>query len=378
LARYGILTAGGDCPGLNAVLRATGKTLLGHGHELIGFEDGFLGIMNRRYRVLNQQDLSGILTIGGTILGTSNRDNPFKWCAPEALLRGEPQVDCSDHAVEFLHELGIKGLIVIGGDGSLNIAHRLQSEKNIPCIGVPKTIDNDLQATDVTFGFDTAVQIATECIDRLHSTAMSHHRAMVVEIMGRYAGWLTLHAGVAGGADVILLPEIPYDVRRVCDVIAKRSQVGKRFSILAVSEGAKPLGGGVTVARRVVGSHDPIRLGGIAQRIASEIEDMAGVETRATVLGHIQRGGSPSSMDRLLATGFGHLAAELVLENAWGQMAAYQCGKFVPVEIASAISGLKLVTPDNPLIAAARAIGVSFGDETLNGVAEDEVEEKAG
>jgi 6-phosphofructokinase 1 len=352
---------------LNAVLRATGKTLIGHGHELIGFEDGFLGIMERRHRVLSQNDLSGILTLGGTIIGTSNRDNPFKWCSQDALVRGESQEDCSDHAVAYLNELGIKGLVVIGGDGSLNIAHRFQTEKGVQCIGVPKTIDNDLQATDVTFGFDTAVQIATECIDRLHSTAMSHHRAMVVEIMGRYAGWLTLHAGVAGGADVILLPEIPYNVQQVCKVIAKRSQVGKRFSILAVSEGAKPLGGGVTVARRVAGSHDPIRLGGIAQRLASEIEDMAGVETRATVLGHIQRGGSPSSMDRILATGFGHLAAELVLQNAWGQMAAYQCGKFVPVSIESAISGLKLVTADNPLIAAAKAVGVSFGDEAVNG-----------
>lgn len=362
MARYGILTAGGDCPGLNAVLRATGKTLIGHGHEIIGFEDGFLGLMERRYRTLTQHDLSGILMLGGTILGTSNRDNPFKWCSQEALMRGEPQTDCSERAIDLIKELGIAGMIIVGGDGSLSIAHRLNSEKGVPCVGVPKTIDNDLQATDVTFGFDTAVQIATECIDRLHSTAMSHHRAMVVEIMGRYAGWLTLHAGVAGGADVILIPEIPYNVEEVCNVIAQRSHVGKRFSILAVSEGAKPLGGGVTVARRVAGSHDPIRLGGIAQRLATEIEDLAGVETRATVLGHIQRGGSPSSMDRLLATGFGHLAAELVLDNAWGQMAAYQCGRFVAVPIQEAVSRLKLVQPDNSLIAAARAVGVSFGD----------------
>lgn len=362
MARYGILTGGGDCPGLNAVLRAAGKTLIGHGHEIIGFEDGFLGLMERRYRTLNQQDLSGILTLGGTILGTSNRDNPFSWCSQEALTRGEPQTDCSDIAVGLIKELGIGGMIIIGGDGSLSIAHRLNSEKKVPCVGVPKTIDNDLHATDVTFGFDTAVQIATECIDRLHSTAMSHHRAMVVEIMGRYAGWLTLHAGVAGGADVILIPEIPYNVESVCRMIAQRSHVGKRFSILAVSEGAKPLGGGVTVARHVKGSHDPVRLGGIAQRLATEIEDVAGVETRATVLGHIQRGGSPSSLDRLLATGFGHLAAELVLADAWGQMASYQCGKFVPVPIEQAVSKLKVVEPDNPLIAAARAVGVSFGE----------------
>ncbi|MGI8905878.1 MAG: 6-phosphofructokinase [Candidatus Sumerlaeaceae bacterium] len=362
MARYGILTGGGDCPGLNAVLRAAGKILIARGHEVIGFEDGFLGIMESRYRTLSQHDLSGILAMGGTILGTSNRDNPFKWCSAQALTAGEPQTDCSDQVVALLEKLEIEGLIIIGGDGSLSIAHRLHEEKGVRCVGVPKTIDNDLQATDLTFGFDTAVQIATECIDRLHSTAMSHHRAMVVEIMGRYAGWLALNAGVAGGADVILIPEIPYSVDAVCRVIRDRSTVGKRFSILAVSEGAKPVGGGVTVAHRVAGSHDPIRLGGIAQRLATEIEDLAGVETRATVLGHIQRGGSPSSMDRLLATGFGHLAAELVLEKAWGQMAAYQCGTFAAVPIKDAVSRLKLVPADNTLVAAARAIGVGFGD----------------
>jgi 6-phosphofructokinase 1 len=344
------------------VLRAAGKTLLGNGHELIGFEDGFLGIMESRYRNLTFQDLSGILTQGGTILGTSNRDNPFKWCSMDAFQKGEPQTDCSDHVVKLFSELDLTGIIIIGGDGSLSIARRLTEEKGIPCVGVPKTIDNDLQATDVTFGFDTAVQIATDCIDRLHSTAMSHHRAMVVEIMGRYAGWLTLHAGAAGGADVILIPEIPYRVETVCDLIRERGTTGKRFSIIAVSEGAKPMGGDVTVARRVVGSHDPIRLGGIAQRLAMEIEDMTGVESRATVLGHIQRGGTPSSRDRLLATGFGHLAAELALQGAWGQMAAYQCGKFVPVPIKDAVSRLKLVPLDDPIVRSARAVGTSFGD----------------
>jgi len=361
--RFGILTGGGDCPGLNAVLRATGKTLIGAGHELYGFEDGFLGLMTGRYRKLAHSDLSGILTLGGTILGTSNRDNPFKWCHPEEFARGVEQSDQSDKVVEVFNSLHLDGLIVIGGDGSLSIADRLGRERKIPCIGVPKTIDNDLEATDVTFGFDTAVQIATECIDRLHSTAMSHHRAMVVEIMGRYAGWLTLHAGTAGGADVILLPEIPFQPELVIRAIQERSRTGKRFSIIAVSEGAKPVGGQLTVSKIVAGSHDPIRLGGIAQRLADQIEVEGRVESRATVLGHIQRGGSPSSMDRLLGTGFGHLAAELAMEGAFGMMAAYQCGKFVPVPISSAVSRLKLVQPDNAVLRAARAVGTVFGDE---------------
>lgn len=344
------------------MLRAAGKTLLAQGHELIGFEDGFFGVMMNRTRNLTHQELSGILTVGGTILGTSNRDNPFKWASPEEFAAGVPQSDRSDRLVEVFHDHRLDGLIIIGGDGSLSIANRLVTEKNIPCIGVPKTIDNDLQATDVTFGFDTAVQIATDSVDRLHSTAMSHHRAMVVEIMGRYAGWLTLYAGVAGGADIILIPEIPYETEHVMRAIERRSKFGKRFSIVAVSEGAKPKGGELTVNKLVAGSHDPIRLGGIAQRLADQIETETGVESRATVLGHVQRGGSPTSMDRLLATGFGHLAAKLALDGAWGMMASYQCGNFVPVPIRDAVSQLKLVPHDSPMIHAARDIGVSFGD----------------
>lgn len=359
--RFGILTAGGDCPGLNAVLRATGKTLLAHGHELIGFEDGFLGILERRWRDLTTCNLSGILTVGGTILGSSNRDNPFLWSPTMHRGDGTAPSDHSDRVVALLKELGIEGLIVIGGDGSMIMANRLIQEKGVNCIGVPKTIDNDLGATDVTFGFDTAVQIATECIDRLHSTAMSHHRAMVVEIMGRYAGWLTLYSGVASGADVILLPEIPYDMEKVCQAIRERSTVGKRFSIIAVAEGAKPIGGKMTVSKVIASSPDPLRLGGIASRIADEIEATTGVEARATVLGHIQRGGTPSAQDRLLATGFGHTAAELALAGKWGHMASYRCGEFVSVPLKDSVKKLRLVPVDHPLIAAAQAIGTSFG-----------------
>jgi len=361
--RFGILTAGGDCPGLNAVLRAVGKTIMGHGHELIGFEDGFLGILERRYRRLTNCDLSGILTHGGTILGSSNRDNPFMWSPTTHLDGGKAQSDHSDVVVEVFKELGIEGLIVIGGDGSMIMSNRLIEEKGLNVIGIPKTIDNDLGATDVTFGFDTAVQIATECIDRLHSTAMSHHRAMVIEVMGRYAGWLTLYAGVASGADVILLPEIPYNLETICRVIKDRSLVGKRFSIIAVAEGAKPLGGQLTVSKVIASSPEPIRLGGIATRLAEEIETVTGVEARATVLGHIQRGGTPSAQDRLLSTGFGYTAAQLALGEKWGQMASYRCGEFTSVPLKESIKQLRLVPVDHQLIKSARAIGTSFGDE---------------
>lgn len=361
--RFGILTAGGDCPGLNAVLRAVGKTLIGFGHEVVGFEDGFLGILERRYRDLTSMSLSGILTNGGTILGSSNRDNPFMWSPTSHLPGGEPQSDYSDRVPEVMQELGLEGLIVIGGDGSMTMANRLMDEKGLKCIGIPKTIDNDLYATDVTFGFDTAVQTATECIDRIHSTAMSHHRAMVVEIMGRYAGWLTLYAGVASGADLILIPEIPYDMESIANQIKRRSQVGKRFSIVAVAEGAKPLGGTVTVSKVIASSPDPIRLGGIAHHLAEQIETATGVESRATVLGHIQRGGTPSAQDRLLSTGFGHTAALLAHHGEWGKMASYQCGEFVSVPLKDCIKQLRTVPVDHHYIAGARAVGTSFGDE---------------
>lgn len=360
--RFGVLTAGGDCPGLNAVLRAVGKTLIGLGHEMIGFEDGFLGILERRYRNVSFADLSGILTNGGTILGSSNRDNPFMWSPTAHLPGGEPAADHSDVVVEVLDELNLEGLIVIGGDGSMTMANRLMDEKGLKCIGIPKTIDNDLSATDVTFGFDTAVQIATECIDRIHSTAMSHHRAMVVELMGRYAGWLTLYAGVAGGADVILIPEIPYSMDSIADSIKKRSQVGKRFSIIAVAEGAKPKGGSVTVSKVIASSPDPIRLGGVAHRLAEEIEQATGVESRATVLGHIQRGGTPTAQDRLLSTGFGHTAALLAHNSDWGKMASYRCGEFISVPLKDCIREMRTVPLDHPYIHGARAVGTSFGD----------------
>jgi 6-phosphofructokinase 1 len=262
-----------------------------------------------------------------------------------------------------MDELALDGLIIIGGDGSLNIANRLYREKHVPCVGVPKTIDNDLDGTDVTFGFDTAVQIATEAIDRLHTTAMSHHRAMVVEVMGRYAGWIALHAGVAGGADVILIPEIPYNPDIIYKRILERSTKGSAYSIVVVAEGAKPRGGNLTVARTVTGSHDALRLGGIANQLATGIENSTNVESRAVVLGHLQRGGPPSSRDRLLGTQFGYIAGELVVQGRWGLMPAARGAGFDTVPLEVAVGKLKLVNSNDPLIAAARAVGTRFGDE---------------
>ncbi len=360
--RIGILTAGGDCPGLNAVLRAIGKTLINKGYQIIGFNDGFLGILQRRYRYLDNMALSGILTYGGTILGTSNKDNPFEWIPPYKLEEeGVKAEDYSDRCVELIEELNLEGLVVIGGDGSQTMALRFMREKGIKCIGVPKTIDNDLNATEFTFGFDTAVERATTALDCLHSTAMSHHRAMCVEIMGRYAGWLPLHSGVAGGGDVILLPEITFSMDKVCKYLQERRSEGKRFSIVVVSEGAK-LDGEFVIERTVKNSHDPIRLGGISEKVAAEIEARTGIESRATILGHLQRGGSPSSRDRVLASQFGYKAAQLVMDGAWGMMSALQHGKMTAVKIEEAVSSLKLVPLDHPLIQFARDIGTCFGD----------------
>jgi 6-phosphofructokinase 1 len=361
--RVGVLTGGGDCPGLNAVLRAVGVYCLRNGVEVIGFYDGFLGVMENRYCKLDKKAFAGIVSEGGTILGTSNRDNPFAWAPHAAIARGEKGTDQSDHVVALMKELELDGLIVIGGDGSLNIANRLHSEKGVPCVGVPKTIDNDLSGTDVTFGFDTAVQIATEAIDRLHTTGSSHHRCMVLEVMGRYAGWIALHAGVAGEADVILLPEFAYKPELIFEKIQKRGQNGSRYSIVVVAEGAKPVGGQLTVARTVAGSHDAIRLGGLATTMAMDIENATGIESRAVVLGHLQRGGAPSSRDRLLGTQFGYLAGQLAIEGKWGFMPAARGAGFDLIPLAEAIGTMKLVQPNDPLVSAARAVGTIFGDE---------------
>jgi 6-phosphofructokinase 1 len=353
--RIGLLTGGGDCPGINAVIRAVTKSLiLECGAEVVGFEDGFLGLICDNHRPLGFRDVSGILTRGGTILGTSNTANPFRF-------HEEGGVDVSERAAEHYHRLGLAGLVVVGGDGTMSIAHGLQ-EKGLALVGVPKTIDNDLVGTERTFGFDTAVSIAAEAIDRLHSTAQSHHRVMILETMGRYAGWIALHAGVAAGADIILIPEIPYDVEEVADVCRRREQGGQRFTIIAMAEGAKPAGGEMTVQRTVAESPDPIRLGGVCQRLGADLEGRLESEVRTTILGHVQRGGTPTPFDRVLATRFGAAAADVVAAGRSGVMVAQQHARMVEVSFGDIAHRVRTVPLDDPLVLAARAVGVSFGE----------------
>lgn len=359
--KIGILTGGGDCPGLNAVIRAVTKCAIqDYGLEVVGIHDGFAGFVEGRMTALEYSSVSGILTQGGTILGTSNKANPFKYAEENS----DGTVSFSDRSAEGMQrcvERGIDALVCIGGDGTLSIANQL-FQKGFPVVGVPKTIDNDLDGTDFTFGFDTAVAIATDAIDRIHTTAMSHHRVMIVEVMGRYAGWLALYSGVAGGGDCILLPEIPYDIQVVCEFVRQRGHRGKKFSILVVAEGAKPLGGDVVVSRTVPASHDPIRLGGVGNVIACQIEDCTKLETRVTVLGHIQRGGSPTARDRILATQFGHCAIQALVHGKLGHMAALKGNTVVPIPFAEAVSKQRVVPLDCPLIEVARSVGTCFGD----------------
>lgn len=359
--RIGLLTGGGDCPGLNAVIRAATKCAVNvYGLEVVGYIDGFRGLVENHFMQLDAKAVSGIAHRGGTILGTTNRDNPFRY-----LVGGTDQEpifeDVSDRAIENLKKLGIEGLIVIGGDGSLNIAHQFY-KKGVPVVGVPKTIDNDLSATEVTFGFNTAVDTATEALDRLHTTAESHHRVMILEVMGRYAGWIALHAGIAGGADVILIPEIPYDIKRIQAKIADRYIQGKKFSIIVVAEGAKPKDGEMVVQKLVPTSHDPVRLGGIGNKVAQDIEEKIGVETRVTVLGHLQRGGSPIPYDRILATRYGVAAVENFVKGNFGTMVSLRDNNIEAVPLSDAIEEIKLVPADSDLIRAAKAVGISFGD----------------
>jgi len=355
--RIALLTAGGDCPGLNAVIRAVAKTAIHQHHmEVIGFEDGYLGLIKDRWRRLDNGSVSGILTVGGTILGTSNRDNPFAFRETDS---DKPR-DMSDAIVTRCRKMGIVALVTIGGDGTLSGAQRL-AQKGLPIIGVPKTIDNDVAVTDYTFGFDSACSIATEAIDRLHTTAMSHHRVMIVELMGRHAGWLTLYSGVAGGGDVLLIPEIPYRLEKVIEAVRKRGRQGKRFSIIVVAEGAKPLGGEQVIQRMTETTHG-FKLGGIGEVLRDQIEEHTTLETRATILGHLQRGGSPTFADRVLATQYGNAAAELAAQGKVNRVVALQNGKITHVPLKQAAGKRKLVPVDHPVIAAARAVGTSFGD----------------
>ncbi len=358
--RFAVLTGGGDCPGLNAVVRAVIKTFLQNDCEVFGIYNGFNGLINGNLKLMNFADVSGILPRGGTILGTTNRDNPFKFAVEE---NGEiVYYDMRDKVVENLAKHDIEALVVIGGDGSLNIGAKLARECGIKVVGVPKTIDNDLPCTERTFGFDTAVACATEAVDRLHTTAESHHRVMALEVMGRYAGWIALYSGIAGGADVILLPEIPYNIDSVIQKIEQRRKDGKNFSIVVVAEGAKPIGGELSVARVVKGSFEPIRLGGAGERLVREVEERTGIESRCTVLGYLQRGGSPSSYDRILSTRYGVAAAEACLRGEFNVMVSLENDQIVTVYIQKAASSPRLVPTDSEIIRTGRQIGICFGD----------------
>ena len=359
LKRIGILTGGGDCPGLNAVIRAVSKAAMSGGIEVVGIEDGYLGLIENRMRALGNSQVSGILTQGGTILGTCNKANP----AAYAELEGGRWVerDVRGRVAEHCRSAGLDALVIVGGDGTMNGAAKL-IERGLKVIGVPKTIDNDLWGTEITFGHDTAVATATDAIDKVHTTASSHHRAMVVELMGRYAGWLSLGAGVAGGADVILIPEIPFRIEKVAEKCAQRSRFGKRFTIVVAGEGAIPLGGKQFVERIEADSPDPIRLGGVGKFVAMQIEKLTGIESRAIVLGHIQRGGTPTARDRLLATIFGHHAYELLAAGRFDRLVVQQDGKIDSIPIMQAAGKVRTVPHDHELIRAARAIGTSFGD----------------
>lgn len=352
--RIGVLTGGGDCPGLNAVIRAVTKSLIQHGHgkgvEVLGILDGFEGLMGDapRARPLVWDRVSDILHMGGTILGTSNSANPLKDEATLEQVRRNVRV------------LGLDVVVAIGGDGTMSLAHGLQ-KIGLACVGVPKTIDNDIALCERSFGFDTAVATATDALRRVESTANSHHRVMIVETMGRHAGWLALESGIAGAADVILLPEIDYDLQAIIDRCREREQ-RQRYTIICIGEGAKPRGGEITVRERVAGSPDPVRLGGVGHVLRQQLQPHLKSEVRTTVLGYVQRGGDPTPFDRVLATRFGHHAAQLVIAGQLDRMVTLQDGRIGSVEIARVANTQRKVPPNHDLITMARDIGVCLGD----------------
>lgn len=357
--RIGILTGGGDCPGLNAVIRGVTKPAQDNGMSVLGILDGFEGLVEGRARELKNDDVSGILARGGTILGSSNKGDPYHW---PVLKNGNIEiVNKSESAVKNYHAWNLDAIIAIGGDGTMHICNKL-GQMGMNMIGVPKTIDNDLDATDLTFGHDSAVFVVAEALDRLHTTASSHHRVIVVEVMGRYAGWIALNGGLAGGADIILIPEIPFSWEKVYDKILKRELMGKKFSLVCVAEGARPVDGQMVVKGHDIKRHDPNQLGGIAELVARKIEENTERETRVTVLGHLQRGGSPTPFDRILSTKFGAFAIDLAARKKFGRMVALKGTEVKNVKVEDAISKQKLVQPDNQAVIAAKAVGISFGE----------------
>ncbi len=356
--RIALVTGGGDCPGLNAVIRAVVKGALNHGWEVFGIERGFEGLLHKaRVRKMDAGDVRGIAHLGGTILGTTNRGNPFQFIAKKQ--GKEVVLDLSQQIADCFFERGFEALVTIGGDGTLKIAQQLAA-LGLPIIGVPKTIDNDLAATEVSFGFNTAVTTATEAIDKLHATAQSHERVMVVELMGHYSGWIALYAGIAGGADVILIPEIPFSLEAVARKIQDRWRRQRRFAIVVTAEGAKPNGGDHFMTLRETG-HE--RLGGVAEYVAREIHRLTNRETRSLVLGHLQRGGQPTTTDRLLATRFGAAAIRAIERGEQNVMMALKSSKIISVPLAQAIKETKFVSLDSDIVLSARDLGISFGDD---------------
>jgi 6-phosphofructokinase 1 len=359
MKRIGILTSGGDCPGLNAVIRGAVKTSLQLGYECLGFLRGYEGLVDPvTYKQLNSKNTSGILNQGGTILGSTNKGRFVARTGVDSREELDPEllagVKCT------VEQLNIQGLVCIGGDGSLSIAQQFH-EYGIPVVGVPKTIDNDLSATAYTFGFDSAVACATDALDRLHTTAAAHDRVMVLEVMGRHAGWIALHSGIAGGGDVILLPEIPWSFEGVCQKIIEREQSGKHFTLIVVAEGAQLPDGGVVCRERRADKRQ-VALGGIGNVVAAEIQSRLGRETRCVVLGHLQRGGPPTTFDRVLATQFGAFAVGLLHRGEFGRMVCFNPPSIDSVWIIDAVSKLRTVDPHCSAVQAARALGISFGD----------------
>lgn len=358
--RIGLLTGGGDCPGLNAVIRGVVKgALLQRRWEVIGIRDGFDGLLvPENCRPLTVEDVRGILPRGGTILGTTNRGNPFAY---PVIRNGKKEcIDISGKVVRNIHAMGLDALIVVGGEGSLKIAHELM-QKGVNIIGVPKTIDNDLMETDVSFGYNTALETATDALDKLHTTAESHHRVMIMEVMGRYAGWIALESGIAGGADVILIPEIPFSIDKICGAVQARRESGRPFSIIVVAEGAYPVNGTRVVVEGLDETRAVERLGGIGDYVARKIAGCTAMDVRVTVLGHLQRGGSPSTFDRCLGSRFGIMAVNLVERMDYGKMVSFKCGGITAVPIESAVRQLKLVDPEGEMVKCAEGLGIKLG-----------------
>ncbi|MCH8343509.1 MAG: 6-phosphofructokinase [Planctomycetes bacterium] len=363
IQRVGVLTGGGDCPGINAVIRAVTKTAIyRYKARVFGIEDGFLGLVENRIGELTSIHVSGILTRGGTILGTNNRCNPTRYYTGDDK-DGKPIfTNVTGRCLKTIEANRLDALIVIGGDGTMSCAAPI-AEAGVDCIAVPKTIDNDVVGTDITFGFLTAVSTATDALDRLHSTAMSHHRVMVCEVMGRNAGWIALHAGLASGSDVILIPEIPYRIETICEFVERRMHRGWGFSIIACAEGARAVDGRQVVADVDPTKPEPVRLGGVGQCLAQEIAQRTQIEARTTVLGYIQRSGTPTAADRVLATQFGHHAVELMMSGARNRMVVMRDGRLGDIDIRCAADKQRLVPLDDPLLAAARAVRTCFGDK---------------